>query len=1460
MEEGSDTRDEFLEITQAAISKFRERLLDLSNRNNFINLSLNPRSNRNIRLIDELPDRIYQQLDSGEEFELIPLPLPKDEPEDEQTDEFLSELEFEKLNNENYKIKVEEMGDSYDESNEQSLKLIRKLKDDLRDRLNLPKRISPDTVSIEEYAKSLNIIPNYEVPIDEGKDDVDERHQDKYLQTLFYPNDLERKSRLLNREYQRFISEKGTNTLYISFGCLEWYELKTNQKRISPLLLYPIKLKEEKSASGRKYVVYGSESEIELNLSLSKRLKKDFGIELPCLSEDINTPELFFKILQEKVIEKKEKWKIRRFINITIHQYSKLAMYEDLDPEAWKKNGYILGSQKGAKDLFTGSEDGPSEPNDYDLDKKDIIEKVPVIIDNVDSSQYSTILDALGGNNLVVQGPPGTGKSTTIANILASLMHEQKKVLFMSEKKAALDVVYKKLKDKDLGPFVFKLSAINEKKTDFINELKIRLETEEKNVNKEDIGILNGEYHKQIEKISRYKKFLSKKYFNLEITGYELLVKFAKSKFQSKSLKKSYDEFIPFESITDINKKKLFELYGSLDLLESTYNSLIKNYNTISQHPWYGLTISENNPFKIEKLTKDINSLKENTEEKKNLHSKFNQISNLKIDYNIHNTNIFDAINFSDKINFDNKYICNFKNSDLIALLKGFKEKLNDYLNFQSSKNAISKLFELGENLKTIEIDRYSRFIKNSGFFAFLFDQNYKEAKNFYKRIKLDGKFNKKEAPIYLDKIKHYLETLPKSLQLEIDLDTTFNDLDSVINTDFKGKDTSPEIIDELCQIIDNSKMDYEMIIYVTKNKNNLSELKDLISKISEISKNIDENLSRIDEFIDKNTFFINTDNLDIIYDKVSSIDLLDAKSLDNFIKFNYYKDDLHPLINKIINSLVSSNADISHVRIAFDYIMYKSLAELLFDQEKDLHKLNVIDFENEIEKFKNLDQSFFELKRDKLINNLLDIKPTVGVNRGKASDFSEISLIEREITKQKAHIPFRQLIERAGNALGDIKPCFMLSPISLSQITDVKPNMFDVLIIDEASQMRIEDSLGGILRSNQIIIVGDPEQLPPSNSFDANIDIDNEGIVDDDESILDLAIAKFKPKRMLKWHYRSRHESLINFSNKYFYNNSLIIPPSAKGDFAIKHNKVEGIYNASTKEGSTSPTSSGGTNEIECKAISESVTNFMKNNPDKSCLVVTMNIKQRELIIQQVDLITSRDQAVREYMMLWEDTMEPFVVKNLENVQGDERDYIFISTLFGPGGVGQKPMQRFGPINNKKGHRRLNVLFTRAKEGIELFTSLYSEDIRDTEKAERGRLIFKKYLEYSRNKMLESGNVTGKETDSDFEDWVKAELELSGFEVIPQVGVSGFFIDLGIKHKDYPHGYLAGVECDGATYHSSLSARDNDIVRQNILESYGWNIYRIWSTNWFKDPEKEMEKLIAYLTGIKKEHSKQSI
>lgn len=264
---------------------------------------------------------------------------------------------------------------------------------------------------------------------------------------------------------------------------------------------------------------------------------------------------------------------------------------------------------------------------------------------------------------------------------------------------------------------------------------------------------------------------------------------------------------------------------------------------------------------------------------------------------------------------------------------------------------------------------------------------------------------------------------------------------------------------------------------------------------------------------------------------------------------------------------------------------------------------------------------------------------------------------------------------------------------------------------------------------------------------------------------------------------------------------------------------------------------------------MAEAAVAFMRRYPNRSLGLVALNGQQRDLIQGKVDRLIAADRDATEYCRSFGSGLEPFFVKNLENVQGDERDVIFISTVFGRDAAGNS-YQRFGPINSAVGHRRLNVLFTRAKEAIVVFTSLRTEDIHIDETCPRGRKVLHDYLEYARSGRLEAGVSTGNGTDSDFEDMVRRRLQLEGFDVDCQVGVAGYRVDLAVKHPQNPMSYVLAVECDGATYHSFKSARDRDRLRQEILERLGWKIHRIWSTDWFHNPEQEMRKLHARLNA----------
>ncbi|WP_370336445.1 DUF4011 domain-containing protein [Parvularcula marina] len=521
---------------------------------------------------------------------------------------------------------------------------------------------------------------------------------------------------------------------------------------------------------------------------------------------------------------------------------------------------------------------------------------------------------------------------------------------------------------------------------------------------------------------------------------------------------------------------------------------------------------------------------------------------------------------------------------------------------------------------------------------------------------------------------------------------------------------------------------------------------------------------------------------------------------------------------------------------------IYRAMAgHLMTEHGHLLNKFPGTDLNAKRMKLATLDKQILSLSRRLLrAQAAVSADPPTGNGRGRKSTWSELSLIENEVGKQKRFISVRDLTSRAGRALQELKPCWMMSPLAVAQYLPAHKLRFDLCIIDEASQMKPEDAIGALARCGQAIVVGDVNQLPPSNFFQkmvADDDEDDDGATVEQESILEIANAKLRPARRLKWHYRSQHSNLIRFSNELVYDDSLVIFPSSdeeRPDMGIKLIPVKGRYRT-------------GVNPIEAKTIVDAVLQFMRSHPERSLGVVTLNKKQRDLIEEEFNHALDRDEVAAQYVEDWntrEDGLEKFFIKNLENVQGDERDVIFIGTVYGPEKDGGPVAQRFGPINGVAGKRRLNVLFSRAKKQIVTFSSMRASDIRATEDGNPGSYMLKRWLEYSASGVLETADHIHAETDSDFEDFVIQQLKAMGCEPVPQVGARGYRIDIGVKHPEWPYGFILGVECDGATYHSCKSARDRDRLRQEVLERLGWRFHRIWSTDWFNDPRAETERL----------------
>ena len=572
------------------------------------------------------------------------------------------------------------------------------------------------------------------------------------------------------------------------------------------------------------------------------------------------------------------------------------------------------------------------------------------------------------------------------------------------------------------------------------------------------------------------------------------------------------------------------------------------------------------------------------------------------------------------------------------------------------------------------------------------------------------------------------------------------------------------------------------------------------------------------------------------------------AEALQNWLDYVRVRGHVVSMgLVKLVEAVEQGIIDIQHAKDAYQAGIFDILAREILREQPEIGRFSGRSQEALQDQYKDYDNKLKILQREQIAWQIDQVKVPRGNSYGRVGSYTECCLLEHECGKKTRHVPIRQLVKRAGNALVALKPCFMMGPMSVAQYLEPGQIEFDLVVMDEASQIKPQNALGAIARGSQLVVVGDPKQLPPTSFFDRVIDDVEEDptAIEESESILDAILPMF-PVRRLRWHYRSQHESLVAFSNHSFYDSSLVLFPSPYKEtdsYGIKYSRVRRGCFVNRR------------NMEEAKIVSEAVREHFRHRPEESIGVVAMSAEQRLQLERTIETLAKEDAVFQEWLEEDAHRQESMFIKNLENVQGDERDVIFVSMTYGPQVPGGRVFQRFGPINSDMGWRRLNVLFTRSKKRMHIFSSMGSEDIVAGSTAKRGVQALRDFLSFCETGILhKTERETGRAPDSDFEIAVMAAVRDEGFECVPQVGVAGFFIDVAVVDPGNPGRYLIGIECDGATYHSAKSVRDRDRLRQMILERLGWRIRRIWSTDWFKNPHTELRPIIRELNALKTE------
>ncbi|MDA7918230.1 DUF4011 domain-containing protein [Mariniblastus sp.] len=551
--------------------------------------------------------------------------------------------------------------------------------------------------------------------------------------------------------------------------------------------------------------------------------------------------------------------------------------------------------------------------------------------------------------------------------------------------------------------------------------------------------------------------------------------------------------------------------------------------------------------------------------------------------------------------------------------------------------------------------------------------------------------------------------------------------------------------------------------------------------------------------------------------------------------------------LEKFVDGVVNEGLSKDSVASTYQLTVLENAVSNKFDLEQCLSDFTRHSIEVRRDNLKSRDRTILKLNRDLIAHKASLPQPPAGNSRGRVAEKTEMGLVLHEIGKQTRHVQIRSLLQRAGQSVKTLKPCFMMSPLSVSQFLDPDSFEFDVVIMDEASQIKPEDALGAVLRAKQLVVVGDPKQLPPTSFFDRgseDVDEETETQFDDNESILEVAMKTFHPIRRLRWHYRSQHESLIQFSNDRFYEDDLVIFPSSSkdsGSLGVYHHYIEDGFFVK------------GLNLAEAEAVATAIAEHARYCPDQSLGVGTFNMKQAALILDKLEDICEQDTSVRLALEKLESNTEKLFVKNLENLQGDERDVIFISYTYGPDPITGKVYNRFGPLAGEGGWRRLNVMVSRARKRVEVFSSLKPSDINAGEGKSRGINAYRDYLEFAQSGSISSTSSKPalEERLDRFEESIVRVVEKFGLKCKRKVGVAGFFVDVGVVSPYCDDTFLLGIVADGESYRSAKSARDRDRLRDEVIQARNWDIHRIWSADWFLNQQNEERRLYEKLKSV---------
>jgi very-short-patch-repair endonuclease len=1272
---------------------------------------------------------------------------------------------------------------------------------------------------------------------DEVEDDL-ARYTDNKLQTDYSSTELQR--RLLNTYYtaRTAIEEQGVNTLYLALGMIQWYESESSDiPRHGPLILIPVEI--DRTSVRASFRIRYTGEDIGTNLSLQEKLKSEFGIQFPDIpdvddSEQSNIQNYYQTV--SSAIESLGRWTVdESAIALGFFSFAKFLMYRDLDTKNWSDNS--LSEHSVLQSVLVN---GFHEP------KPVIDDNVPNIDEHLnpantyhvvdaDSSQALAIYDVSQGRNLVIQGPPGTGKSQTITNLIAAAIAERKRVLFVAEKMAALEVVKRKLDGVGLGNACLELHSHKMNKKAVVDELKRVLDLTKPTTSEQEVESLI----QKRDDLNSYCEAINTPIGESGITPYQ-----------------AYGELLAVErrlvglEIPTLDRHQFQhsapEFKQGLERTELLQTHL-KQMGVPKEHAFWGSRCKHFLPLMDRELLQraaieakaGVIALKDSSAQ---------LAQHLKLPVPDTCKEVEDLIRPARRA---------LDTPDLADATVQSTEWRTHHSDLEIGLNAGERLSELHNahdhilipeawEQNVLEIRQMLAAYGDKWWR--IFSGKYRRARNELLGLCLQQLPKTQDIQLRMvDAILEAQRELPHLEKIQKLGQKLFGIHWQGQSSDWAQLREIVEYLSTLHESVKNGELPEALVAYLASNPD-LEALKALVATVEEHQNNHPILLQTVvDQIQLDETVYSEDDGLKSFpfAEQAKILERWERESdkLQDIVTYNHLvevlRDSGFTEIVKVANTWSKASEFLSDL---LKRVWYSARVETAMREYPILAGFSSGAHQYIVKQFHKLDNLSLECNKGKVAYEHWKHLPTFETSSG------QLGLLRREFEKKRRHLPIRQLMTKTGNAIQAIKPIFMMSPLSVA--TFLPPNSvgFDWVIFDEASQVKPVDAFGAIIRGKQTVVVGDTRQLPPTDFFDKQIkDVDEdaeENLTGDTESILGLFSAQNAPERMLRWHYRSRHESLITVSNVEFYGNKLQLFPSPdatkKEVGLVYHHLSDTAYD---RGGSRS-------NLEEARIVAKKIMEHAHSYPDLTLGVATFSTAQMQAVIDQLELLRREDPSC-EQTFFNANPGEPFFIKNLENVQGDERDVIFISIGYGRDANGKITMN-FGPLNREGGERRLNVLITRARQRCEVFTNLTANDIDPGSANPVGVVALKRYLKYAETGELNIPELTGKPPDSPFEEEVAEALRSCSYEIDHQIGSAGYFIDLGVKDPEHTGRYLLGIECDGATYHSAQSARDRDRIRQEVLEGLGWRIHRIWSTDWFKFPDRELKKVAEAIEAAK--------